>query len=797
MSLKSSENRLPSSEFLAAGVAKETLVFIGADGGDVLSIQAGKSDGDKLPTFTGTAYTGGAMWPMGYGTPVVIDLASLSIASEQLPILRGHDSDRIVGHANAEVSPQRIKVTNGVISGSGADASEVVGNARRGFRWQLSVGCGKGDSGELQFLDRGESVTVNGRKFTGPKYVARNYVLSEISFVPVGADTKTSAALSAAMFFEEGAIMKFSEWLKANGMDHNTLTPTQRKAWRAAFNADLLASGQTLVAEVDGEEDDITAGGDPGEEGGEDTTGGSEGSGTEEGTSAGRTRRKPQRVATIAGQAVHGGDGAAMDRETDVRLANYRQRMTSESQRMQEIQALGNAFRFPEANAIIATAMEEGWNLEKTELNLRKIQDLRASRPNAERPGQLGSSMQAKILASAMCLSVGIREEIACEGLTEQEGNIACGAEYRSYKLNDLMRETIEAAAGHGYGHRWQGGTASDGFIEAALRADQFLTGRDPSTGAIRAANFSTISVTGIVSNIAQKSLLDGYDVEGLVWGDICGVRNHPNFKPATSYRFEATGGFKKLASTGELQHIGVTESSFANSIDTQGAMIVLSRRMMIDDDLGAFSRLPAELGRMAALAIEEGVFVMFLSGLADVSNFLKTSGTNKNVLTGGGSALGISGLTAAKALFLKLVDGNNKPIMVKPEFILSGVTLEQTAHDLTHEDRLIESTANANAVFPNNPHKRMGLKSVVSPYIDNDTIKIQGAAITGQSTTKWWLLPPKSKSPVVVGFLNGQQQPTVRQADTDFATLGVQMSAHLDFGVGTEESFLVQNAGA
>ena len=40
----------------------------------------------------------------------------------------------------------------------------------------------------------------------------------------------------------------------------------------------------------------------------------------------------------------------------------------------------------------------------------------------------------------------------------------------------------------------------------------------------------------------------------------------------------------------------------------------------------------------------------------------------------------------------------------------------------------------------------------------------------------------------IVVGFLNGQQTPTVESAQADFNTLGVQMRGYQDFGVALKD---------
>lgn len=154
-------------------------------------VQAG--DKPKPRKFSMTAYTGGAM-SVGFGYPVVVDLAGASVPRQDVPILRQHDAERIVGHTTAiDVSAQRIRAT-GVMSGTGMDAAEVQALAANGFPWQASIGA---RVQQMEFVDRGQTVNVNGRNFNGPINVARKTVLGEISFVPMGADSATSATVTA------------------------------------------------------------------------------------------------------------------------------------------------------------------------------------------------------------------------------------------------------------------------------------------------------------------------------------------------------------------------------------------------------------------------------------------------------------------------------------------------------------------------------------------------------------------------------------------------------------------------
>lgn len=163
-----------------------------ADGS--VSLQALATEGDKPGTFTMVAYSGGLMLPRGFSIPVVADLSTATLAPNPLPVFRNHDPGQIVGHGDAVIRNGQILVERGVISGAGQAAKEVRASAKKSFPWKASIGA---NPERLEFIEAGKSVTVNGRTFKGPLYVAHGLVVHEVSFVPLAGDSKTSTRVAA------------------------------------------------------------------------------------------------------------------------------------------------------------------------------------------------------------------------------------------------------------------------------------------------------------------------------------------------------------------------------------------------------------------------------------------------------------------------------------------------------------------------------------------------------------------------------------------------------------------------
>lgn len=405
--------------------------------------------------------------------------------------------------------------------------------------------------------------------------------------------------------------------------------------------------------------------------------------------------------------------------------------------------------------AIAAKAIGEGWSVDKTELEV-----IRAGRSSVPRVSAANGPTEAATLEAALCLSFGLGEKFVAEqlpeGQREQVMNAALSRPYRGISIQAICRAVL-AAAGESAGPGF-----SDSTIRATFEADRMLRA---------SGGFSTISLPGILSNTASKIMLNSYQAVAVTWNQFCRVGSTSNFKAAKRYRLVGMGEFKVVPDDGELKHVSLAEQEYDAQVDTRGAIMTLTRKMIINDDLGAFLALPAVLGRMAAISVDEAAYTLLMS---NPSNFFSTG--NKNYFYGASSALGIDSLSTAEQKFNDQVDENGKPILVNPDVLIVPTALKTTGRSIVDSQDLQRDQAEDRQPTANPFTKRLDL--VVSPWLSN-------AAITGNSSTAWYLTSgPSDVAALEVSFLNGQQTPTIESGETSFETLGMSMRAFNDFGV-------------
>jgi phage major head subunit gpT-like protein len=192
MSMPAPRNLLAAAPVLAPGDPQDLVAF--ACEPAWIEATAGTDGKPALPRFTMVAYTGGPMRLAGWRHPVIVDLAGLRIPAQHRPIRLGHDAALGVGHTDSiRIDTGRL-IAAGVVSRDTAAAREVVVSSKNGFPWQASIGA---SVEEHEFVREGQTVHVNGQAFTGPVNVVRRASLGEISFVDLGADGNTSAAITA------------------------------------------------------------------------------------------------------------------------------------------------------------------------------------------------------------------------------------------------------------------------------------------------------------------------------------------------------------------------------------------------------------------------------------------------------------------------------------------------------------------------------------------------------------------------------------------------------------------------
>ncbi len=408
---------------------------------------------------------------------------------------------------------------------------------------------------------------------------------------------------------------------------------------------------------------------------------------------------------------------------------------------------------FPE---IEAEAIEGGWDANTT---ARKVLDeVRERRPsagvNVVVHGQSEPGEQRKAITAAMCIRCGLEPE----SLEKDYGAKAVEAGMREMDmpLKQLLAECLR------------------------------MEGRDPGRSfdneTIRAA-FSTVSLPGILSDVANKRLLQSYRAQPVIATRLCTSGDLNDFKENDRFRLTDVGDLLPVAADGEIKEGGLAEEGAKNQIDTYGKKFCLTRKMVINDDLNAFMQVPAAMGNRAARLIDQLFFARLLKNPAQADGKALFSSAHRNLLTGANSALSAESLSKAIQLFLDQVDADGQPVSVEPSILLVPTALKHRAIELTKGATLVMAGGGETTVRPAlNVLADEHLEVVSSPYLSN-------AGYEGASANGWYLFgKPGVVDTFEIGYLKGRRTPTVERGETDFNTLGVWFRVYFDVGVREQD---------
>lgn len=369
--------------------------------------------------------------------------------------------------------------------------------------------------------------------------------------------------------------------------------------------------------------------------------------------------------------------------------------------------------------------------------------------------------MSSEIIEAALCTAAGVStvEKDFKEPVLE--------AAHKQFRNNfSLLRLVGICARQNG----WRGDDVKSD-LRNALKAAFGQRGN----GEMMNVGPSTLSVSGILSNTAQKSLRDGWMGVESSWRPISAIKPVSDFKTITSYSLTGDLTYTKLAPGGQIQHGTLGNETYTNAADMYAKFLGIDYRDLKNDDLGAFSRIKARLGRGGALTLNEIIWAEFL---ADHSTFFPTDASLLNYDEGTDTAFGADGLTAAGVFWDAKTDPDGKPLAIRPRFLLVP-----PAHKIPAK-RLMESQGNNKDSDLGNSNPHAGSFEVVcSTYLANS------AMAGGYSTLAWYMVADPNDLPVIeVCFLDGNDMPVIEDVELDSDRLGIGVRAYHAFGANKQE---------
>lgn len=367
----------------------------------------------------------------------------------------------------------------------------------------------------------------------------------------------------------------------------------------------------------------------------------------------------------------------------------------------------------------------------------------------------------------------GFRMELGVEGRDKFRGAATDALRLRS-GLVDLKERNLLVV-----GHDELVGRSQVELARLALRfANQSDRGA-PMEVVGRALTSSDFPI--ILANIANMALAEGYETAGETWGQWAATGSVNDFKIHTMARVSESDDLEEILEDGEYKYGAVDESQEQYAIATYGKMFRISRKAIINDDLGALTDIPSKHGEAAARKIGDIAYAVLTANSAMGDGVALFHADHYNLATAA-SVIGVAGMAAGiKAMALQKDMKGKRSLNIRPEFVLAPRSVEASAEVFFTSEKFDATDAGATRT---------------NIYAGPKFTRIYDARLDDDSLTSWYLLSAKGKT-VKVFFLGGNMTPYM-ETRQGWNVDGAEYKIRIDAGAkAIDYKTLYKNAGA
>lgn len=242
---------------------------------------------------------------------------------------------------------------------------------------------------------------------------------------------------------------------------------------------------------------------------------------------------------------------------------------------------------------------------------------------------------------------------------------------------------------------------------EAYPYMDAFIDSRHQDNGSTRLAEALTVGNFPLYFNrVLSRMVYDRYEFQRGTWRDYTRREVLPDYTTADRFRFGEPERPEERDEKEEAYATYFTEARVQLAVNDYAKQIDFSRRIFINDDLGAFNNIGNKMGDSAAMF--EDFFVS-----AGYDNAL----TQAALVALGANYAGTGRLTTANLAigwnaFTQRTDARGNPLAIRPVYLVIPPILELTARQILESTQIAELATNGVNVLQG------ALQIKVDPYI-------------------------------------------------------------------------------
>lgn len=293
-----------------------------------------------------------------------------------------------------------------------------------------------------------------------------------------------------------------------------------------------------------------------------------------------------------------------------------------------------------------------------------------------------------------------------------------------------------------------------------------------------RAAINSTSTFPAIMSNLADKSVMNGFNEAETTFQIWAGKGSNRDFKEAARVALSEAGNLELVPEGGQFPQDVFGETSARTKVATYGKIFSLTRQAIINDDLGLFSKIATKYGSAAKRLVNKMVYAQLTGTVKMQDNVALFDAKHGNVATTG-EALSLKAIAKAITAMRRqkgITDAAN--LNITPKYLVVPPELEVTAYQIVNSTAAVDGTNSG----------------VVNPYKGRFVV-VADAELTDPDA--WYLVADANQHDTIeVTYLNGVETPRL-ETRQGFDVDGIEYKVAFDVGVDAIDfRGLYKNAG-
>lgn len=281
-----------------------------------------------------------------------------------------------------------------------------------------------------------------------------------------------------------------------------------------------------------------------------------------------------------------------------------------------------------------------------------------------------------------------------------------------------------------------------------------------------------------IVANVADKTLRAAYERTTRTFATWARRATITDFKQVSRVQLGGAPDLERVLESGEFQYGTIGESSEVYALASYGRIIAISRQAIINDDLDAFTRIPAAFGASAADLESDIVYSILMDNpkMGDAKDLFHSDHGN---LAGAAAVIDEKSLAAAYRAFAEQTGIEGRKLSILPAYII-----------VPPGQRALEARKHITATTPSST-------SDVNTFAGRLQVVEEPRLIPANGQDPWFLsADPARIDTVEYAYLDGQEG-VFTETRAGFEVDGIEIKARHDFAAkAIDWRGLYKNAG-